>query len=343
MQSTTQPLISYAALERAFSAPRLQAYGKLTDRDETDKVARYIWNLALANAMQPVLHSLEVAFRNDVARAAARITATRKFETADIPSWLDAAPSMLMEHERRKVLDAKERLGGDPRRWTEGHLIAMLDFGFWVALCRDSYADTRGEGPRLWPRARDHAFQKRPRSATTRAEVFHRFARIRKFRNRVAHHEPIWDRDYLVQHEYILESLSWISPRLAEALREMSPGPAVFHAGAEAYRPHAETLLGTGAGLRALPWTLFSALGQDRQQLVAELLNALHADSGADPTEVIRTWAGSISGERRSRAYAEGADASLAVRKIRTVSFHRGMAAHGRQRMRGLTDDGRMP
>jgi len=295
MASTTQPLVSYAALERVFSAPRLQAYGAPSDRDEGDRVARYIWNLALANAMQPALHSLEVAFRNELVRAANRITATRKFKTAQIQSWLDASPSMLMDHERQKVLDAKERLGNDPRTWTEGHLVAKLDFGFWVALCRDSYADTRGGGPRLWPRALDHAFQKRPPSVTTRAEVYHRFDRIRKFRNRVAHHEPIWDRDYLGQHEYVLESLAWMSPKLADALRMMSPGPEVFKAGAGAYRPHAETLLGSGAGLSALPWTRFNALASDRQEFVARLFDALLARPNDDPRDVAHAWIGSIS------------------------------------------------
>lgn len=289
-------MISYAALERVFSAPRLQAYGDPADRDEADRVARYIWNLALANAIQPALHSLEVAFRNEIVRAANKITATRKFQIADIPSWLDAIPSMLMDHERQKVLDAKERLGTDPRKRTEGHLVATLDFGFWVALCRDSYADTRAEGPRLWPRALDHAFQKRPPSVTTRAEVYHRFDRIRRFRNRVAHHEPIWDRDYLGAHEYVLESLAWISPKLADALRVMSPGPEVFNAGAGAYRPHAETLLGLGPGLDALPWTRFRALALDRQELVARLLDVLLARPDADPRDVAHAWLDSIRG-----------------------------------------------
>lgn len=279
-------MISYAALERVFSAPRLQAYGAPGDRDESDRVARYFWNLALVSAIQPALHVLEIAFRNEMARAAARITAARSFRTAGIPSWLDASPSMLMEHERRKVADAKERLAGDPRRRTEGDLIAKLDFGFWVALCRDSYADTRGDGPRLWPRALDIAFQKRPRSVNTRAEVYHRFDRIRKFRNRVAHHEPIWDRDYLAQHEHVLESLGWMSPKFADALRTVSPAPAVFNAGPYAYRPHAETLLGTGDGLAALP-SIFGILLRERHRPAFELFEALVARLEADPPLVV--------------------------------------------------------
>ena len=245
-----QPLVSYAALERVFSPERLAAYADPANPDPRETVARYIWQLALANAIQPLLHTLEVAFRNELARAASKLTAGRTFRTDGIPSWLDATPTMLMERERAKVLAAKERMGGDPRRWTEARLIAKLDFGFWVALCRDSYADTRAGGPRLWPRALDLAFQKRPRTVTTRAEVHHRFDRIRKFRNRVAHHQSVWNQDYLAQHGYILESLGWISPKLSDAMRQMSPAPAVFRAGPSEYRSYAEQLLGSSAGLR---------------------------------------------------------------------------------------------
>jgi hypothetical protein len=246
MDSTTQPLISYAALERVFSAERLRAYGDPAHPSDRGSLSRYIWNLALVNALQPALHSLEIAFRNDLARAAGKITANRRFQTAGVASWLDALPTMLMDNEYRKVVNARDQLGSDPSKRTEGRLIAKLDFGFWVALCRESYADTRGNGPRLWPRALDYAFQRRPRSVTTRAEVFHRFDRIRKLRNRVAHHEPVWDRDYLADHEYILESLGWISPKLADALRHLSPAPAVFREGPRVYAHYAERLLGAG-------------------------------------------------------------------------------------------------
>jgi hypothetical protein len=244
MHESVQPLISLAALERAFSPQRLLAYRDPADRDAADGVARYLWNLALVGAMQPVLHTLEVTFRNEVHRAAAKITATRGFAHDRIPSWLDAKPTMLMEHEQRKVENAKDLLGSDARSQTEGHLIAKLDFGFWVALCRHSYDDWRSSGPRLWPRALEYSFRWRPAHITTRSQLHRRFDAIRDFRNRVAHHEPIWDRDYLNQHEYIIESLSWMSPKLAGAVRVMSSAAAVYNEGPAAFRARAVQLIG---------------------------------------------------------------------------------------------------
>jgi hypothetical protein len=242
-----------AALERAMSRERLKAYRLPGDADEADGVARYAWNLALAAALLPSMHTLEIAFRNELNRAAVKLTEKRGFRYHRVASWLDARPTMLLPHEAEKVERAKTNLGNDPRSQTEGHLIAKLDFGFWVALCRDPYADSRAAGPRLWPRALDLAFRHRPASVTTRSQIFHPFDRIRKFRNRVAHHEPIWDRAYVAEHEHVLESLAWISPKLAEAMRHTSPAPATFRAGPEAYRSYAESILGTTPGEVIIP------------------------------------------------------------------------------------------
>ncbi len=299
MPGSTQALISLAALERAFSPERLEAYRRDGDRDETDGLSRYLWNLALANAIQPALHTLEVSFRNEIARAAAKLTSDRRYTVDQIPSWLDARPSMLMDNEFAKVQRAKMDLT-DPKSRTEGHLIAKLDFGFWVALCRDSYSDLHGDGPRLWDRALTMVCKRRPDDVTTRAQIFHRFNPIRKFRNRVAHHEPIWDREYLAEHEYILESLAWMHPKLADAVRETSPAVSTFREGMQAYRRHAETLLGTGPGIQELLEVKIGTLDPGRRSLVFDLVNSLASQPDRDPKDVVSAWAESLSSEDRS-------------------------------------------
>jgi hypothetical protein len=294
MSEATQPLVSLPALERALSPERLAAYRLAGDRDSTDGIARYIWNIALANAIHPALQTLEITFRNEIARAAGRLTARRNYAVDRISSWLDAVPTMLLANEREKVDRAKTRLAANPRSWTEGHLIAKLDFGFWVALCRDGYGDARAEGPRLWDRALGMVCAKRPTAITTRAQIFHQFDRIRLFRNRVAHHEPIWDRQYLGEYQHILESLGWMLPKLADAVRATSPAERVFRDGFMAYRPHAETLLGTGPGIDEMLSTRLDRLDPARRVLVDELVRALAADAAADPKDVVSSWASKL-------------------------------------------------
>jgi len=231
-------LISPPALERALSPNRLRGYA-LPGDSAVDELARYLWNWALSAALQPALHTLEITLRNEIARAAAKAMVGRSYTPALIPTWLDATPSMLMPHELAKVDKAKERLGADPLAHTEGHLIAKLDFGFWVALCRRPYDDARGEGPRLWPAIlRDGlGFKSLPATVTTRAEIHEPLDEIRIFRNRVAHHEPIWDRQYLARHQQILDCISWMSPKLASATAALSPAVTTFQAGVARFRP----------------------------------------------------------------------------------------------------------
>ncbi len=275
--------------------------------DTTESLARYLWNLALGQALHPALHALEVCFRNQLNRAATKLTASRGFATIAIPSWLDADPSMLMTNERDKVEKAKARLV-DPRTHTEGHLVAKLDFGFWVALCRDSYSDTRAAGPRLWPRAIAMAFPAAPASLTTRADIWHRFDPIREYRNRVAHHEPIWDRDYLKQHDTILESIGWMSPKLEAVTRALSPGSDVFARGHQAFRPHAEHILATGPGLAKHLETRLRSLTSPQLTFLATVVDLCVADPAGAPVALVKAWI--AEQEKAAEDKAEAADQS---------------------------------
>ena len=261
-------LISLKGLERAFSKERLAGYRLSSDIDPTDGLARYLWNQALGRAITPALHALEVTLRNDIVQAANKIVPSRiavenvaaaavggpvAFVPGTFPSWLDVSPTMLYQHEKKKLDRAKSELGSHHGSHTEGHLIAKLDFGFWVALCRKSYDASRADGPRLWPAGLAHAFKARPASVSKIQQIHDRLDSIRQFRNRVAHHDPIWDRDYLMEHDRIIDTLAWMSPKLATTVQALSCAPDVYATGASAYRPLAEDILGTGPGRSADP------------------------------------------------------------------------------------------
>lgn len=239
----SNPLISLAALERALSAERLSGYSTSSDAGEVDRVARYLWNQSLCAAMQVGLHALEVTFRNEMHRAGNRITKDMKFRTGAVASWLDAVPTMLLPHEEEKVTKATGFLRQSNRGLTEGRLVARLDFGFWVALCRAPYSDSRGNGPRLWPKAAEYVCTRRPPSDSPRADIHARMDMIRGYRNAIAHHEPIWDRNFLHQHTMVIETLDWMSPGLANVVRAQSPALRVYAEGYEAYLEQAATIL----------------------------------------------------------------------------------------------------
>lgn len=113
------------------------------------------------------------------------------------------------------------------------------------------YNELRADGPKLWPRGLPLVFPFRwpPGSKKVvpghgdREMVFDRLQLVRELRNRVAHHEPIWDRDVGATHEILIEALGWMSPKMVAAVTALDPFPAVLAGGAEAFRPRAERLL----------------------------------------------------------------------------------------------------
>ena len=102
---------------------------------------------------------------------------------------------------------------------TEGRLVSVLGFGFWVSLCKRSYEQGRGGGPRLWPELATRGFPHLPRAQGTRSQIFHALDPLRDLRNRVSHHEAVWDRKLDRYHREILEVIAWINPDLAATWR----------------------------------------------------------------------------------------------------------------------------
>lgn len=234
--------LSLKALQAALSEERLQAYATKEDSDQLDAISRYFWNVALATAIQPALHALEITVRNHLYATSLKIVKQEKLQFTQVPCWLDAMPSLLEPAEMRAVEDAKSLLHGKASL-TPGRLISKLGFGFWVSLCKRPYEQGRSSGPALWPAMAKQGFPFMKREDRSRATIFHRLDRLRELRNRVSHHEPIWDRPLLNLHAEIIETLSWINQGVATAIDTLSELPDVFDAGPSAFRAQARILI----------------------------------------------------------------------------------------------------
>lgn len=241
MTAPSAPL-SYNQLFRSFSKERIAAYSLPTDSDSTDAVARYLWNVALASVFQPVLHVVEVAFRNALYEVGIQTAAPRVQKTRQVVCWLTADPTLLQKKEEEKVQEALKILASNPRRCTGGHLVSHLSFGFWVRLCNSPYEQGNTNGPRLWPTA-GRCFPNCPKPIRNRANIGRAFGELRDFRNLIAHYNPIWDQDVLAWHDKAIERIGWMNAGLAIAVRNHSMVGAIFAAGYKAYRPHAEATM----------------------------------------------------------------------------------------------------
>ena len=179
------------ALKRAISPERFGTYLKLAAGDRHQALQLYARNAAVGAAFHGPLQSLEVTLRNAIDEAMA--AAYRSF-------WFDSP--VLMDAERKSIVRASESLRREGKPRTSGDVIATVSLGFWVALLNKRYDAT------LWRTVLHECFDPTP----ARARLHSQLDSLRRLRNRIAHHEPILERNLRKDHDHILHILGLLSP-----------------------------------------------------------------------------------------------------------------------------------
>jgi hypothetical protein len=208
----------HGQLVTSFSRPRLSRYLTDSDGDQDMAIKLYLWNARIAKAFLFPLHVAEVTLRNAVhASMSARYGG---------PNWMmpnAAGPIYPYLHTRTQdaIVKAISRLTrvGFPAP-TADDVIGSLSFDFWSNLFRH---------PSLWapppqPGAvwllRD-VFPNLP-ARHGKPDVQQLVARINKFRNRVAHHEPIYGEKHREILDAVLTLIGYRSPATADWAKQHS-------------------------------------------------------------------------------------------------------------------------
>lgn len=191
----------FQEIEGILHTERIDAYRR-DGADEKSTLARYLLNMALSEALYPVLQFSEIALRNAVHR---ELTAR-----CGSDAWYDSAQARLTGWQEDKVTEAKRTLSKLQKPLTPGRIVAELNFGFWTGFFNRAHART-GIGSHL----SKHAFPLAPATEQVQRKLDHRWQGVRDLRNRVFHHERIlhW-RDLNHRHQAILEIIEWMSPEL---------------------------------------------------------------------------------------------------------------------------------
>ena len=111
----------------------------------------------------------------------------------------------------------------------------MPGFGFRVSLCKRPYEQGRETGPGLWPALALRGFP--------HMRIYPALNRLRMLRNRVSHHEPIWDRNLRRDRQAIIRVIGWMNRDLAQTVAAHSPLPETVANGMEGFRPKAEQVI----------------------------------------------------------------------------------------------------
>jgi hypothetical protein len=222
-ESVTPPLPSlFQVLETAFTAQRMDAFTEKASDPDWLRLSRYCYNLAMAEAFYPALHMLEVTLRNVVYNAVAAAYPTKPGEGIDLDCWLDRRAPLLHSEATRLVSDAKEAIRRDRRTLEIGRLIAELKFGFWTMLFSGYYGAVSEADPRFWPLLLPKVFPSMPEKDRTRSSIADLLHKARALRNRLFHHEPIWQRKVYRDYRDITRLIEWMNPAAAALTEKVS-------------------------------------------------------------------------------------------------------------------------
>jgi hypothetical protein len=120
---------------------------------------------------------------------------------------------------RRQVNEARDRLERNDQELTRSRLLAPFSFGFWVTLLgRGGMLSAKGAKANfemtLWRPALHKAFPNRPGLA--RKQAYQPLHYLRTFRNQIAHHEAIFERDLRRDYDKIIRVTGEICPKVGD-------------------------------------------------------------------------------------------------------------------------------
>jgi hypothetical protein len=212
------------------SSQRIDRYLIATGNRKTRAVRLYKANLKIAQSFHPLLGALEVTLRNQVNTILATYFSDPDWITNQKTGFM-SAPSLTHIDRRtgRRVINdfLKSSVEKSERRFsrlkvpaTSGKIIADQSLGFWTDLFEvHRYRLLLGRPIQV--------FSKLP-SGHGRKEVCERLNKIRQFRNRINHDEPICfngssiDFTYVNKvYEAIVDILTWIDPELIKWIKDI--------------------------------------------------------------------------------------------------------------------------
>jgi len=187
------------------SFERFAAYQRRYPKELDKAFILYQSNIEISQSFYSNLSILEVSLRNSINQSFISYYSSK--------DWLLEVLPKNIEPQINEIITKLEKSKKDV---TNDRIIAELNFGFWTMLFN------RGNARYYWkPLLR--AFPYLPKNMRKRTTVSAKLNRLRTFRNRIYHYDPIiWNIKELVNRRSdINEILSWIEPNTAEWVRSI--------------------------------------------------------------------------------------------------------------------------
>lgn len=189
--------------ERSLNRKRLLRYAPDGSTDLSLAIKRYVWNCHLAAEFQLPLRVAEVATRNSIQRALRVRFSNPWYDDALLLKLL--APRHLQD--LQAVINDEKALHGTA--FSDDHLVSSLTFGFWDHLTVKRYERT------LWKAGIVRSFPGSVIENGDREQLNDLIQNVRRWRNRLAHHKSLIDKDPKRKYAETVKLIRWCNPDLA--------------------------------------------------------------------------------------------------------------------------------
>ena len=192
------------ALSLSDSMPRARLQSLLGNEDFDSLTAGrlYIKNLEVSAKLWIFFNIFEIFLRNSISKQLLVIF-------PDQPWWVN--PDFLLSKDRRTINMVRRQIENRKGGVEFGDVIGSISLGFWTELLSSKYHQ------RLWEKGLSKAF---PMFRGKRRDLHTAVERLRKLRNRIAHHEPILNRDLDYDLNLLISLIGYMEPKVAAALVE---------------------------------------------------------------------------------------------------------------------------
>jgi len=222
--------MKFRDFRRYFSTARVNRYLIATDNSKSKAVKLYKANLKVSQAFHPLLGVFEVILRNRLNDILASYFIDSDWITNQKTGFM-SHPSLRFTYKRtgriktndflkREINKAEKRLLKTGTPITSGKIIAEQTLGFWTSLFEvHHYRLLKGKPIQI--------FNSLP-AGHGRKEVTAELDKVRRFRNRINHNEPICFNDNNIDFTETLEVyksitnlLIWIDPEILKLISDI--------------------------------------------------------------------------------------------------------------------------
>lgn len=203
---------------------RFNEYMVAANHDVVAARELYEWNVAVSSAFFEVISQVEVVLRNAVDRILRPLEVPESARLEVGSGWWFANPAFLNEEfELTYYESALRHLGGKKKAKSVSRdkVFSSMTFGIWESVFGKSHEQ-------LFRSHLVYAFPNRTRKGFKRDVVYKNVHNLRNLRNRIAHHQAIFDLPLEERFEQAMDLMRWIDPELEQWIRGLSRVPELL-------------------------------------------------------------------------------------------------------------------